>query len=95
MRVKLSADDPEGYRRVTYCMDGNLLRNVYTAPFTLIFDSRDFSNRSYELSIRALSAAGPIYEHKIDVTIKNAPGSFNFIFENPRRVVADAGLYPQ
>jgi hypothetical protein len=92
VKVELAADDLQGYRWVTWCMDGNLVRNVYTAPFTLVFDSRDFKNGSHELSVRALSVAGPIHEHKMNVSISNASRPLNFIFENPKLVVQESRI---
>ncbi len=87
--VKLASGDLSTFRRVSYCLDDELISNIYDPPFTLDFDTRDFSNGEHTLSARVLTEGAIMALDTVNIIIKNENTGYNFIFQDPRRLVAE------
>lgn len=86
--VKLKAENLSDFKKVSYCLNGQLLLNLYDAPFTMEWDSRDFENGTYELSIRGIHPNGVVLKDTKEVIIENPTQPFRIIIENPKKVVS-------
>lgn len=85
--IKLSTDNIADYKKVSYCLDDQLIWNLYDAPFTIEFDSRDFENGPHELSVRGIHESGLIHSDTVNIQIKNLEQAFNIIIGNPRKML--------
>jgi hypothetical protein len=85
--VKLLADNLADYKKVSYCVDDHLIWNVYDAPFTIEFDSRDFENGVHELSVRGIHKSGLMHSDTVNIRIKNSMQDFNIVINNPRKML--------
>ena len=92
VRVELSSKDLSAYRKVSWCMDGELVCNVYDPPFTAEIDTRDFSNGRHELSVRALRQDAPVDRAAVQLVINNGEIPLNFLVSAPRRYFAEGQL---
>ena len=81
-----------GIRWVSWCMDGDLIANVYEAPFTMGFDTRDFPNGIHDLSARVLPKNGILENASVRINIQNGETPFNFIIGGPEKLVEQEGI---
>jgi len=91
--VELQSVNLSDYKKVSYCIDGELLQNVYEHPFAVEFDSRDFENGKHELSVRGILTSerqkcGIVYTDAVNIQINNPAQPFKILIKNPRKMVS-------
>lgn len=86
--VKLKADNLSDFKKISYCLNGRLLFNLYDEPFIMEWDSRDFENGTYELSVRGIHPSGIVLTDRKSIMIENPTQPFKIIIDNPKKIVS-------
>ncbi|MDO8951289.1 MAG: hypothetical protein Q7U86_01630 [Draconibacterium sp.] len=83
--VKLDTTNIKDYRFASYYMDDKFISNIYDAPFTIQFDTRDFENGKHTFYVKALRVNGIVEIDKVEININNKKPAVNFIVKDVRR----------
>lgn len=87
--VKLDTANLKEYRFASYYIGDKFISNIYEAPFTIQFDTRDFENGKQMLTVKAIHSDGIVATDKVEININNTNPAFNLIVSDVKRFASE------